>query len=92
MEIILIRGGAGAAGRLRNLSSNEGERAARMARPVLQLRFAARRVILREILARDAPRNVALRYGQNGKPIPEATEAASLHFNASNCDDRWRLV
>jgi hypothetical protein len=38
------------------------------------------------------PENVALRYGQNGKPIPEATEAASLHFNASNCDDRWRLV
>jgi phosphopantetheine--protein transferase-like protein len=71
------------------LSDEEKERAARFATPQLVHRFAAGRVFLRRVLARErgiSPTQVALHYGPHGKPYLR-TGATPLWFNLSHAGE-----
>ena len=74
------------------LDADERARAARFHRDLDRRRFAAARGVLRLLLGRYLgvpPRDVALVYGEQGKPslAPRGGEPHPLRFNLSHCGD-----
>jgi 4'-phosphopantetheinyl transferase len=74
------------------LADNERARFAALARPVDRVRYLARRLLLRDILARSFGLDAAgLRFACTRHGKPHLDDHPGLHFNASHAGD-WLLV
>jgi 4'-phosphopantetheinyl transferase len=85
-------GHAEIAGALRELSSDERERANRFVRPIHRNRFVVARAFARRVLAQYldvSPSAIRFDYGENGKPQLGANPATGkVHFNVAHSGNR----